>query len=180
MAIPRKKHYTAEEFFELIPETNERCELINGEIVYQASPNTVHQRLVRKMLTKISNFIEQKGGSCEPFVSPFDVKLSSDTVVQPDIFIVCDPDKVDDKRCNGAPDLVVEVVSSNRNDDYSRKLKIYKEHGVREYWIIDPYSERTVVYQFEEIISINIYTFDQVIPMGIYDGELTITVEELL
>lgn len=180
MPTPNDRKYTAEEFFKLIPETNEHIELINGEIVEQAAPTEIHQDIVGGLYSEFRSYIRRKGGNCKPFIAPLDVKLDDNNVVQPDVFIVCDPDKRDGKRINGSPDLVVEVVSTNRSDDYSKKLEIYKNFGVREYWIIDPAAERVLVYLFSDSFSINIYTFDQPIPVGIYGGELTITIGDML
>ncbi|MBR1739615.1 MAG: Uma2 family endonuclease [Ruminococcus sp.] len=179
MPIPRDR-MTAEEFFRSVPETNEQCELIYGEIVSQAAPNRTHQRIASRSFSRILDHIETKGGKCEPFIAPFDVVLNEDTVVQPDVFVVCVPDKVDEKRMYGAPDLVIEVISTNRRTDTVIKLELYKNSGVREYWIIDPESERTLVYLFGENTSINIYTFDQPVPVGIYNGELEITVGDMV
>ena len=180
MPMPKGEKITAKEFFEKVPETNEMLELIGGEIVSQAAPGRTHQRIVGRVFNKILNYIESKGGKCEPYIAPFDVVLDDSHVVQPDVFVVCEPDKVDEKRMYGAPDMVVEVISTNRRDDTVRKLELYKNHNVREYWIIDPESERVLVYIFGDNTSINIYTFEQAIPVGIYGGELTITVEDML
>ena len=75
---------------------------------------------------------------------------------------------------------MIEIVSSNATDDYSRKLDLYKRSGVREYWIIDPGSERVVVYIFSPQYELNIYTFDMPIPVGIYGGEVSIRVDEMI
>lgn len=179
MPLPKDK-MTASEFFEKLPETNELCELIEGQVVMQAAPTTVHQDIVGGLYSEIRGYIRRNGGGCKPFIAPTDVVLDSENVVQPDVFIVCDPSKVDDKRVNGVPDMVIEVVSTNRNSDFSRKLKLYKDHGVREYWIVDPNTERTVVYLFGENNIIEIYTFDQAIPVGIYGGDLTVTIDDIM
>lgn len=181
MAISENRKYTAEEFFKLEAETDERYELINGEIVDLATPTITHQRIAGEIYVEFKNYIRHKGGKCEPFISPLEVKLNDDNVVQPDVFVICDPDKLsNDKRVYGVPDLVVEVVSTNRRDDLVRKFGIYESVGVREYWVVDPKNKRTIVYLFEDDYSINIHTFDQPIPVGIYDGELTITIGDML
>lgn len=181
MAIPQEKKYTANEFFALTPESNsERYELIKGEIVALAAPNINHQRISSKISRKIGYFIDGKNGKCEVFYAPTDVQLSYDTVVQPDIFIACDPDKFDEQKYNGAPDFVIEITSSNRSDDFTRKLALYAESGVREYWIVDTLYKRVMVYFFEKSNSPNIYTFNTPVPVGIYNGELEINVDELL
>ena len=100
------------------------------------------------------------------------MKLSTEllTIVQPDIMIVCDKDKLDGKRCNGAPDFIIEIVSSgNPSDDYIRKLYYYKNAGVREYWIVDP-RRKTVTVNYFEGNMLNVqYSFDSTIKVNIYD-----------
>lgn len=84
--------------------------------------------------------------------------------------IVCDKDKLDGKRCNGAPDFIIEIVSpGNPTDDYIRKLYYYKKYGVREYWIIDPKRKAVTVYFFEANVLSVPYTFDSTIKVNIYD-----------
>ena len=180
MPLSDKRKYTAEEFFKLVPETNESYELINGEVIMQAAPSGVHQHIVLRAAAIIDGYIRQKRGKCEVFQSPFDVILDEETVVQPDITVNCDPEKYDGKRIKGSPDMIIEVVSANRSDDLFKKLNLYKEHGVREYWIIDPKNEKTLVYHFEKSDFPSIYTFDKPIPVGIYGGEISITVAELM
>ncbi len=175
-----KEKYTAEEYFAYTPESNEHCELVDGEIVAFASPGRIHQEITGEIYAEIRNFIKSNKGGCKVFVSPFDVKLDDYNVVQPDVFVVCDSSKINDKRCDGVPDFIVEVISTNRSDDIVRKLALYSQHGVREYWIADPKNEKTIVYFFEKNDFPNIYTFDTDIPVGIYDGRLSINIAELL
>ncbi len=185
MPFPRDRKYTAEEFFALFPEDDgQMYELYNGEIVALASPNRLHQKIIGELFYEISSYIKNNKGNCEVILSPFDVVLSDDNVVIPDLSIICDPSKLSDgKRCNGAPDFIVEVTSGNRTNDLVKKLSLYKEYGVREYWIVDPVYERVVVYLFNENSALNIYTFDQNIPVGIYQKneiKLEINIAELL
>ena len=184
MALPerRLKKITADEFFEMFPEetVSERFELHEGEIVAVASPTVQHQRICGGAYFQIRSFISQKGGKCEVFVSPVDVKLNDWTVVIPDVFVMCDPSKIDEKRCYGAPDWVIEVTSTNRSDDLFYKLNLYQQAGVREYWIVDPKNEKTLVYFFEKNDLPNIYTFETPIPVEIYDRELSIKIADLL
>lgn len=179
MAVEKIKQYTAEEFFAFTEKDENRYELHNGEIVALAAPSKLHQRIVREMLIAVSTFIKSRKGSCEPFAAPFDVKLDDENVVQPDLMIICDPNKTDDKRCNGAPDFVAEITSSNSYNDYVRKLHLYESSGVREYWIVDPDKKIISVYNFEKETN-EIYSFAQSVPVGIYEGELTINLNELL
>ena len=106
------------------------------------------------------------------FPAPFDVKLNDAplTVVQPVLMIICDKEKLDGKRCNGAPDFIIEIVSpSNPSDDYIRKLYYYKNYGVREYWIVDP-QRKCVMVNFFETDLLNVpYTFESVIKVNIYE-----------
>lgn len=91
------------------------------------------------------------------------------TIVQPDLMIICDKNKLDGKRCNGAPDFIIEIVSpGNPSDDYIRKLYYYKNAGVREYWIVDPRRKTVTVNYFEENLLNIQYSFDAVIKVNIY------------
>lgn len=182
MPFPKDRRYTAEEFFKLTPDedNSERYELISGEIVALAAPSITHQRILGRFYRKFSDFIDSNNGRCEPFISPVDVMLDDANVVQPDFFIVCNPENIDDKRCNGAPDFVVEVTSSNHTNDYVDKLALYKKTGVREYWIVDPSYKRVLVYFFDESSSPMIYTFDMEIPVNMYDRKLNICIAELI
>ncbi len=150
---------------------NERIEVFDGVIYDMASPSQEHQTILTELLVTIRNYIKSKNGNCSVFPAPFDVKLSNKplTIVQPDIMIVCDKNKLDGKRCNGAPDFIIEIVSpSNAADDYIKKLYYYKNAGVREYWIVDPRRKSVTVNYFEgDILNIP-YTFDSTIKVNIY------------
>ena len=105
------------------------------------------------------------------FLCTFDVKLNDSplTIVQPDLLVICDKNKLDGKRCNGAPDFIIEIVSpGNPSDDYIRKLYYYKNYGVREYWIVDPQRKTVTVNYFENDLLNVPYTFDSVIKVNIY------------
>ena len=181
MTLPEKQRYTADEFFKMFPESNsERYELHKGEVVAMASPSIQHQRIVMRSSHIIDDFIRKNKGKCEVFVSPVDVVLTDNTVVIPDVFVMCDPSKIDEKRCNGAPDWIIEVLSTNRSMDLFNKLALYQNAGVREYWIVDPKNKKTLVYFFEKNDLPDIYTFDTPIPVEIYDRKLTITIADLL
>lgn len=179
MPYPRDHKYTAEEYFKT-PETNKHIELRDGVIIEFESPSEIHQDIVLGIYSEIRSFIRNNKGDCKPMAAPFDVKLDDFNVVQPDVMVKCDKSKMDGKRCNGTPDWCIEVLSSNRRDDLVDKLALYSAHGVREYWIVDPKSEKTLVYFFEKSDFPNIYTFDTSVPVGIYDGELTINIKELI
>lgn len=161
--------YTIEDI-ESLPE-GERAELIDGKIYYMASPRLVHQRLLMELSTIINNYIKSKGGSCEVLPAPFAVFINKDrhNYVEPDISVICDKTKLDERGCNGAPDWVIEIVSpSSRQMDCYRKLFKYSSAGVREYWIVDPERNRVLVYNFESE-EIQDCTFADSVKAGIYD-----------
>lgn len=168
---------TAEEYYRRTAENSERTELRGGEIVSLASPSLAHQQISGEFYRAVSTFIRSQCGKCKPFQA-VDVQLSDDTIVVPDFLTICDPSKCSEKRISGAPDWIVEIVSSNRKDDMIVKLGLYQQSGVREYWIVDPQNRRTLVYFFEENNFPSIYTFDAPIPVGIYNGALTICIDD--
>lgn len=184
MPIPMDRKYTADEFFKLVPESNnEMYELRNGEIISLASPNRMHQKISVNFAFRLKSYILSNSGKCEVYTAPTDVMLDDKNVVIPDVFITCDNDKWDEQKYNGAPDFVVEILSNNRQDDLHRKLMLYQENGVREYWIVDPKNEKVLIYFFDESDFPSIYTFEQNIPVGIYSKNeigLEINIAELL
>lgn len=150
MLLMGGKMHTIEDILAL-PE-GERAELIDGEMFMMATPTRRHQKIVGWLHVMIFNHIAQKGGRCEVYLSPFAVFLKNDrwNYVEPDVIVICDRDKLDDKGCHGAPDWVLEVASpSSIGMDYQRKLEAYRSAGVREYWIIDPMKETVTIYDFE-------------------------------
>lgn len=150
MALPLKKEsYTFADCLTW-PE-NERIELIDGEAVMMSLPSTVHQKISGELFRQLANFLE--GKKCEVFSAPFGVRLfekdgdspeNVDTMVEPDISVICDRDKLDRYGCKGAPDLIVEILSpSTQRRDRLIKLELYQRAGVREYWLVSP-EEQTV------------------------------------
>ena len=150
MALPAKKaRYTFADV--LTWEEDERIEIIEGEAVMLATPSVGHQRVSRELLRQLANYLE--GKKCEVFAAPFGVRLFEqdgnspedvDTMVEPDIAVICDKSKLDERGCKGAPDMVVELLSpSTRRHDRLVKLGLYQRAGVREYWIVSP-EEKTV------------------------------------
>ncbi len=174
--IPR---CTAEEYFRLTENREERTELLDGEIVAMASPSIRHQDIAGGLHAELRQFVKQNRGACRTFAAPTDVKLDDFNVVVPDVFIACDTNKFDSQCYNGAPDFVAEVVSSNRSDDFDRKLWLYRRSGVREYWIIDPKNEKVLVYFFEEKSFPDTFDFHTPIPVHIWNGKLNITISDL-
>ena len=167
---PQPESLTLEQY-EALPE-DLRVEVFDGVVYDMASPSQEHQTISMELSTVLNTYIRGKKGSCRVFHAPFDVKLSEQplTIVQPDLMIVCDKDKLDGKRCNGAPDFIIEIVSpGNPADDYIRKLYYYKNAVVREYWIVDP-RRKNVTINFFEGNMLNVqYSFDSVIKVNIYD-----------
>lgn len=135
-----------------------RVELIDG-VVYDMSPapNRRHQEILREFSLVFGGFLKDK--SCEVYFAPFDVRLFSEkkkdedvfTVVQPDLTVVCDKSKLDDRGCNGSPDFILEILSpSSAKHDRWRKHVLYQKAGVREYWIVDPLNETVEVFLLDE------------------------------
>ena len=133
----------------------ERIELFKGRIFKMSpSPNTKHQIVAGNLFAQVKNFLKKQ--KCKVFIAPFDVRLpvknekrdtEINTVVQPDICVVCDESKIDERGCCGAPDLVVEILSpGNSKKEVRLKFELYQEASVKEYWIINPVEENLVVY----------------------------------
>ncbi|MCL2158109.1 MAG: Uma2 family endonuclease [Oscillospiraceae bacterium] len=182
LKIKRKK-YNAKQFFEFTADLEGRYELINGQIKLMASPNVSHQTIAGELHGELRSYL--KGKPCRAFVAPLDVVLfekdekndknkedDSQNVFQPDVFVVCDPGKISKNKINGAPDLVIEIVSpSNFADDYIDKLVVYMKHGVREYWIVNPEKKTILAYRNEKDKEMenDAYTFEDKIKVNIFD-----------
>ena len=182
MALAKEALKTIEDM-ESLPEGT-RAELIDGVIIYNTAPTIAHQEIVSFLHGTIWSYIRSNHGKCKVYPSPFDVQLSADdryNLVQPDVTVVCDRDKLSNgKRCIGAPDWVIEVVSpSTKAQDYMIKLNKYQRAGVREYWIIDPEKKRIMTYDFEGNIWDEHY-FEETVKVGIYpDLEIDFTLLDL-
>lgn len=169
MALAQKKDYTAE-YLEALPE-DERAEIINGQLFYFAAPKILHQRLVLKLAARWFRFIEEHQGTCEVLTAPVAVRLDKDdkTLVEPDMILICDPEKIKEDAVWGAPDLVIEVVSkSTRHRDYGIKTLKYRTAGVKEYWIVDPEKELVMVYWFKDESQNDCYAFDEEIVFHLF------------
>lgn len=159
------------EQYEALP-VGERVEVFDGIAYNMASPSQIHQSISMQLSTIINNYILRRKGACSIFSAPFDVLLSDRPllIVQPDIMVICDKSKLDGKRCNGAPDFIIEIVSpGNPADDYIRKLYYYQKAGVREYWIVDPRRRMVTVNCFQENLLNIQYSFDSAVRVGIFD-----------
>lgn len=180
MGLPLEKSYTIEDIYAL-PD-GQRAELIDGRMYMMAPPIRIHQKLTFKFAQIIGNYIDSKHGDCEVYPAPFAVFLNENdrNYVEPDISIICDKNKLNEKGCNGAPDWIIEITSpSNPEHDYGIKLFKYRTAGVREYWIVNPQKQTVTVFDFETDEKSNQYSFDDTVPVCIYD-DLSIRVEDLL
>jgi len=173
-----KKIYTIDDIDALPDEV--RAELIDGQIYYMETPGLAHQRILSYLHGKIYNYIAEHAGKCEVLPAPFAVFLNDEddkNYLEPDISVICDTSKLDEKGCHGAPDWVIEIVSlSSRPRDYIKKMVKYNMGGVREYWIVDPEKELVTVYQFEKE-TMEQYSFNNVIPVGIFE-DFSINIEK--
>ena len=171
MPLPQERIYTEDDYNNL-PE-DVRAELIDGQIYYQAAPSRIHQELLSELHYQIKDYIRSKGGPCKVYPAPFAVKLSEDrkSIIEPDISVICNPDKLTDRGCTGAPDWIVEIVSpGNSSHDYVLKLNLYMAAGVREYWIVNPIKKSVLVYHLEETqFEVTPYTFENKVKVNIYD-----------
>jgi len=144
---------------------DERWEIIdgvafpwNGIQAMSPAPSVHHQKISMELSRQLSTFL--KGKPCQVFAAPFDVRLSDqstvsdnyvDTVVQPDLVVVCNESKLDDRGCNGAPDLVIEITSpSTGNNDLTIKFDLYQKHCVKEYWIVLPEAKAVMVFRLQK------------------------------
>lgn len=171
MALAQPNIFTEEDYYRL-PE-DMRAELIGGQFYGMSAPSRTHQRILGYLYRIIGNHIASRNGSCEVYPAPFAVKLFEDdkTIVEPDISVICDQDKLTDKGCTGAPDWIIEIVApGNPAHDYVRKLNLYLDAGVREYWIVNPGNHTVFVYRLEKATFESIsHTFLDNIEVDIFD-----------
>jgi Uma2 family endonuclease len=175
----KQGEYTLEDYYAL-PEER-RVELIDGMIYDMASPRTVHQDIAAYIHISFYDYIRREKKPCKVFEAPMDVQLCCDqrTMVQPDVMVICDRNKIKGFGIYGAPDFVLEVLSpSTRRKDMTIKLQKYLEAGVREYWIIDPYKKILITYDFtdEEFVPC-VYPLTGSVPVAISEGNLAINLE---
>lgn len=172
MEYAKLKEYTIEDVMAL-PD-GQRAELIDGEWFDMATPASIHQMILMAVAGEFRDYIRNKGGECLVLPAPFAVFLNNDdyNYLEPDVSVICDREKIDDRGCHGAPDLVVEIISpSTRKRDYGIKLFKYRSAGVREYWIINPETHTVNTYEFsseDEEESGDQVTFDEAIPCGLF------------
>lgn len=159
-----------------------RMELIDGVFYDMTSPTTLHQAIGGYIYKKLMDFVLENQGECMPFMAPVDVCLDADdkTIVQPDVFVVCNRNKLQKGIVIGAPDLVVEVLSpSTRKKDIQLKLYKYGNAGVREYWMVDPKLKKVIVNDLGKEELPASYTFESSIPVLIWGGECKIDFAEI-
>jgi Uma2 family endonuclease len=171
--LQEEQKYTYADYCEW--DDTERWELIEG-IPYAMSPAPTlgHQRISGELFGQLYNFL--KGKPCKVFHAPVDVRLNAagedDTVVQPDILVVCDHSKLDGKSCNGAPDLVIEILSPSTADrDRLEKFNAYLKAGVREYWIVDPFTKTVQICLLHvSFYGVTVHHEDEVVPVSVLSG----------
>ena len=156
MALPQEKCYTFADIQAW--DEDERIELVYGRLVMMATPLRIHQKVSGELFSQLHEYL--KGKKCEVYHAPFAVRPFEedgdfpedvDTVVEPDISVICDPDKLDAFGCKGAPDLVIEILSpSTQRHDRVTKFNLYQRAGVREYWIVDPAARMVSVYSLKD------------------------------
>ena len=153
--LPQERRYSYADLLQWDDGT--RYELYDGRPLALASPSDVHQEISIELSTQLHTYL--RGKKCKVYTAPFDARIfeeegddpeSVDTVLQPDLMVVCDPNKVDRRGVHGAPDLIVEILSpSTAQYDRLIKFNLYQRAGVREYWIIDPTSRVVSTYTLE-------------------------------
>ncbi len=180
MQALKKSTYTIEDIYAL-PD-GQRAELIDGELYMMSPPGRMHQELVSELHAQIHSYIKSNHGECKVYPAPFAVFLNKDerTYVEPDLSIICDKNKLDDRGCNGAPDWVIEIISpSSQQMDYMTKLFKYRNAGVREYWIVNPKTKTIQSYFWDGEEDSAQFAFSDDVPVQIYDG-WSINIAELL
>lgn len=179
----RQGFYTLEDYLALPDE--QRVELIDGYFFDMGAPTAEHQSICGFLYAELFNYIRRNKGGCMPFIAPTDVQLDCDnrTVLQPDVFVVCDPKRITHARIFGQPDLVIEVLSpSTKGKDMFIKNIKYRDAGVREYWMVDSRNRQVIVYLFgkdENDFELKTYSFADTVPVHIYNGDLQIDFKEV-
>ena len=178
LALRTEKHYTYADYLQWPDDT--RYELIDGEAFRMApTPLIEHQEIAGEVYCQLANQLD--GQPCRPYIAPVDVRLpradeadaAIDTVVQPDVLVVCDPSKIDRRGVRGAPDWVLEVLSpSTAAHDQIAKRRTYERAGVREYWLVHPGDRTLTVYVLEngQYGRPEIYELKDATPIGVLPG----------
>jgi Uma2 family endonuclease len=159
----------------------EYVELIKGRVFQMAAPSRVHQKSCGDLYFELRKFFAQN--PCDVYLAPFDVRLKRlnkathqeiITVVQPDICVVCDKEKLDDRGCIGAPDLVIEVLSpGNTKKEMRQKYEVYEESGVKEYWLVNLTDKTVLIYRLNDdgkFIGLQPLTDDDFLTTPLFEG----------
>jgi Uma2 family endonuclease len=168
-----------------------RRELINGFVkMMTPAPSTRHQQVLREIEGQLWYQLKKK--KCQVFPAPFDVRLPTSpdeisddkifTVVQPDICIICDEKKLDEKGCIGAPDLIIEILSkSTVKKDVEEKYLLYQESGVKEYWLVHPKDETLTVFELKKgkYQYRGIFTNGSKVKVGIFEGKISVDLNDV-
>jgi len=183
------KRYTFADYYTWADE--KRRELFDGFIkMMTPAPNRIHQQISKRLNFKIQYYLQNK--KCEVYYAPFDVRLPNNgeksddkiyTVVQPDICIICDLSKLDERGCLGSPDMIIEIVSpSNSKHDVEDKFELYQKHGVREYWIVFPYEKTINVFLLNssgKYELVGMFAENSKVQVNIFEGDLFIDLAEI-
>lgn len=176
----KNKIYTYDDYLKFTDD--EVVEIIDGRIFAMSpAPSRIHQEIIMEISSEIRNYIKVNNGNCKVYPAPFDVVLKKDdedikkskNIVQPDISVICDKSKLTDKGCTGSPDMIVEVVSPfNPSNDYIKKLSLYEEYKVKEYWIVNSMQKSILVYSLDNDVygAPSFYTFNDEIKVGIFEN----------
>jgi len=188
--LDMNKRYTYADYLTWMDDV--RRELYDGFIkLMTPAPSRSHQKISAKLMKIWGVYLEKK--KCEVYAAPTDVRFTKNkkaesdkliyTVLQPDIFVICDLSKMDERGCLGAPDFIIEIISAkNSQRDTKDKFEIYQEHGVREYWIIHPNDETVNVFVLDENGKFQfkgIFSGDDKIPVNIFNGDLEVDLTEV-
>ncbi|MCP4215009.1 MAG: Uma2 family endonuclease [bacterium] len=192
MAIPPKKSDRVFSYADYLTwPQDESWELIEGFAFNMSpAPGREHQKISGNLFFHIRGFLE--GKTCEIYAAPFDVRFPKDknqaneeilSVVQPDLSVICDADKLDEKGCKGAPDFVIEILSPHTMEkDFKYKLLLYEKHGVPEYWVVNPVGSIVMVYKLNEQKKYGreeVFGKSDIIPLKLKDGEIKINLEKV-
>lgn len=169
---------------------DKRRELIDGFVkMMTPAPKRIHQEFSGNINFVIKRYLKRK--NCKVYSAPFDVRLPKNgenendklyTVVQPDLCIICDLSKLDDKGCIGAPDMIIEITSEKPKYDVEDKFRLYEKHGVREYWIVFPNDKTVSVFFLNNLGKyeiVGMYAEDSKVPVNIFNGDLVVDLTEV-
>jgi Uma2 family endonuclease len=172
--IPKPKFLTYEDYARLTPPDSGNYELHNGKIIYMPTPTPLHQRISRKLSTRLDIYVEEKKLG-EIFTAPMDTVFNPIDTFQPDILFISNEKLaiIGEKKIEGAPDFIIEIKSpGNPPKELAYKKYVYETSGVREYWLINP--DNKTIFQYEnsdsELVRINIFTIEDVLKSFVIEG----------